>query len=88
MEKQVTSCNNWLLVFTLLTTCRLGSAVYVDLPLYSHKSQTQSVNLQFIINVKFYLTLLNFELMDQSYLVIVCNNLNMIIFSPTFAHVR
>ena len=35
----------------------------VDMPLYSHKSRIQSINLQFIINVKFnIITLLNYYL--------------------------
>ena len=48
MEKQVTSSYKWLPVFTLLT-------INLDMPLNSHKSRIQSVNLQLIINGKFYL---------------------------------
>ena len=56
MEKQVTSSYKWLPVFTLLT-------INLDMQLCLHKSQTQSANLQFIINGKFYLiTLLNYYL--------------------------
>ena len=55
IEKQVTSSYKWLPVFTLLTICRLGLAINLDMPFYSHKSREQSAYLKIIINVKFYL---------------------------------